>query len=51
MGRLIERYNLSREKLAERNALHTRMVEQAAHDRNLFVNSRMPNWVDLKAPE
>lgn len=35
----------------ERNALHTRAVVQAGHDRNLFLNTPQPNYVDLRFPE
>ncbi|KAL9036051.1 MAG: hypothetical protein Q9214_006305 [Letrouitia sp. 1 TL-2023] len=39
------------ESFAERNALHTRVMEQAAHDRNLFANSPNSGYVDLNFPD
>lgn len=51
IGRTIRAYGDLKSTWTERNALHTKMVEQAGHDRNLFYNARMPNHIDLKAPE
>ncbi len=34
-----------------RNALHTKMVEQAARDRNLLLNSTGSHAVELRFPE
>ncbi|KAI4161447.1 MAG: hypothetical protein LQ342_004850 [Letrouitia transgressa] len=49
--RMIQKYSDFQESFAERNALHTRVMEQAAHDRNLFVNSQGSGYVDLNFPE
>lgn len=49
--RLIKAYGDLKATWTERNALHTKMVEQAGHDRNLFYNARMPNYIDLRTPE
>ncbi|KAL9086945.1 MAG: hypothetical protein Q9159_003907 [Coniocarpon cinnabarinum] len=48
---LLERYSDWREVWARRSGVHTRMVEQAGQDRNLFLNSPNPNWHDLRMPE
>lgn len=49
--RLIAKYSEYKEMWATRNALHTRMVEQAGHDRNLFLNTPQPNHIELRFPE
>ncbi|KAL9611793.1 MAG: hypothetical protein Q9167_003561 [Letrouitia subvulpina] len=49
--RMIQKYSDYQESFAERNALHTRVMEQAAHDRNLFANSQNSGYVDLNFPE
>ncbi|KAI9702055.1 MAG: hypothetical protein M1836_001399 [Candelina mexicana] len=49
--RLINSYSQYKEKWAARNTLHTKMIEQAAFDRNLFHNSRGSALVDLRFPE
>jgi hypothetical protein len=48
---LINSYSDYRERWVARNTLHTAMIEQAAHDRNLFHSSRGSAHVDLKFPE
>lgn len=48
---VLERWSDYRSRWEERNAIHTRMVEQAGHDRNLFINTPEPNWHDLRMPE
>jgi hypothetical protein len=49
--RLIERYSEYKEQWTARNTLHTTMIEQAAHDRNLFQSSPGSKMIDLKFPE
>ena len=50
--RIIEAYSNYKEEWTTRNTLHTRAVEQAAFDRNLFLNEgRGAKMVDLKFPE
>ncbi|MCJ1363447.1 hypothetical protein MMC16_002554 [Acarospora aff. strigata] len=49
--RLIDSYSSYKERWAARNTLHTAMIEQAAHDRNLFHSSRPSSHVELKFPE
>lgn len=49
--RLIESYNSWQETYRARNDLHTQMVEQAAADKNLFLNERGTKHVDLRFPE
>ncbi|MCJ1323949.1 hypothetical protein MMC10_000611 [Thelotrema lepadinum] len=49
--RIIEAYSTYKEEWTTRNTLHTRAVEQAAFDRNLFLNERGAKMVDLKFPE
>ena len=50
--RIIEAYSTYKEEWTTRNTLHTRAVEQAAYDRNLFLNEgRGAKMVDLKFPE
>ena len=46
-------YNGYSEKWANRNDLHVQMLEQAAADKNLFINEaqRGPRRVDLRFPE
>lgn len=49
--RIIESYSEYKERWTARNTLHTAMVEQAAHDRNLFHSSPGSRLIDLKFPE
>ncbi|KAJ9627212.1 hypothetical protein H2203_003674 [Taxawa tesnikishii (nom. ined.)] len=49
--RLINSYDHWRARWQERNDLHTKAVEQAAHDRNLFINSTFTKHVELRYPE
>ncbi|MCJ1254441.1 hypothetical protein MMC24_002256 [Lignoscripta atroalba] len=49
--RFINSYSHYKVKWAQRNTLHTVMIEQAAHDRNLFQSSPPSKAVDLKFPE
>ena len=51
LTRLIEKYHSYTEQWVDRNAMHTKMVEQAAFDRNLFQSSQGTKMVDLKFPE
>ena len=51
LTRLIERWSDMGQQWTDRNALHTRMIEQAAHDRNLFQSARPSPTVDLRFPE
>lgn len=51
LTRLINRYTEATEKYAERNALHTSMVEQAGADRVLFIKSAPQDHVQMKFPE
>ncbi|KAL8723815.1 MAG: hypothetical protein Q9181_007175 [Wetmoreana brouardii] len=48
---MIRRYDDWQTSWADRNALHTKMIEQAGHDRNLFHNSQPSAMVDLSFPE
>ncbi|KAL8632126.1 hypothetical protein Q9189_002150 [Teloschistes chrysophthalmus] len=49
--RMIRRYDSWQRAFVERNALHTKMLEQAGHDRNLFHNSPRSEMIDLSFPE
>ncbi|OAL45433.1 hypothetical protein IQ07DRAFT_591246 [Pyrenochaeta sp. DS3sAY3a] len=49
--RMIGKYTESQEKLAVRNDLHVRMVEQAGDDRILFNKTKPQEYVDMKFPE
>ncbi|MCJ1370323.1 hypothetical protein MMC20_001536 [Loxospora ochrophaea] len=49
--RIINSYSEYKEKWIQRNSLHTQMIEQAAHDRNLFQSSPGSKMVELKFPE
>lgn len=51
LTRLINRYTESTEKYADRNALHTSMIEQAGADRVLFTKSTPQDHVQMKFPE
>ena len=49
--RIIQYYHFWQDRFAERNTLHTRMVEQAGADRNLFQSSPWTHHIELKFPE
>ncbi|OCL10644.1 hypothetical protein AOQ84DRAFT_387355 [Glonium stellatum] len=49
--RLIESYSDLKATWAERNDLHTRAIELAASDRNLFVNSAPNYHAELRFPD
>ncbi|KAI9756157.1 MAG: hypothetical protein M4579_003970 [Chaenotheca gracillima] len=51
LTRIIEAYKGYEQRWLERNSLHTKMIEQAAHDRNLFHNSPGSATIDLRFPE
>lgn len=40
-----------RQEDVERNALRTQILEQAAHDKHLFLHAEKNPHVDLKMPE
>ncbi|OCK85096.1 hypothetical protein K432DRAFT_377935 [Lepidopterella palustris CBS 459.81] len=49
--RLIESYSDLKTYWIERNDLHTQMIEQAARDKNLFLNSKPGTHIELSFPE
>lgn len=49
--RVIDSYDHWRATWAERNELHTKTLELAAADKNLFINSSSTRHVELKFPE
>ncbi|MCJ1246149.1 hypothetical protein MMC30_003354 [Trapelia coarctata] len=49
--RMLQSYSEYKGRWTERNTLHTRMVEQAANDRNLFQSTPGTRMIDLKFPE
>ena len=49
--RLIDSYSDLKAAWADRNDLHTRAIEQAASDRNLFQNSKPKYHAELRFPE
>ena len=52
ISRMISNYSSRAEHWADRNALHTRAVEQAGFDRNLFENgSAKHKYVEMAYPE
>ncbi|MCJ1337583.1 hypothetical protein MMC09_002865 [Bachmanniomyces sp. S44760] len=51
LTRIINSYTSYRNTWTERNTLHTQMIEQAAHDRNLFQSSPHAKNYELKFPE
>lgn len=51
LTRLIDRYTVREEELRRIHAAHMDMMERAAMDRALFVNSSAPVFVDMKFPE
>ncbi|PSN63340.1 hypothetical protein BS50DRAFT_624094 [Corynespora cassiicola Philippines] len=50
-NRIIDKYTESQQKLADKNDLHVRMMEQAGDDRVLFMNSKPQEHVPMKFPE
>lgn len=48
---LLAKYSDYKDTWEQRNTLHTRMVEQAGHDRNLFLNTPDRGYQDLTFPE
>jgi len=51
LHQIIEKYSDFKNQWDDRNALHTVMIEQAAHDRNLFQSERVDTEVELRFPE
>ena len=51
LTRLIHSYSNYKQRWIDRNAAHTKMMEQAAHDRNLFQSTPGSRMIDLKFPE
>lgn len=52
IGNLINKYRSRSEDWEEINALHTKAMEQAGYDRNLFENgSNKHRYVDVAYPE
>ncbi|KAH0562820.1 hypothetical protein GP486_002558 [Trichoglossum hirsutum] len=51
LTKLIQSYSNYHDRWTERNALHTRMAEQAAFDRHLFQGSPGGKTVELRFPE
>ncbi|KAF2229325.1 hypothetical protein EV356DRAFT_521182 [Viridothelium virens] len=49
--RMLEKYSEWQQLWVERNDRHVKMMEQAAFDRNLFLNSKPTKHVELKYPE
>ena len=49
--RLIHSYSQMQESWELRNALHAKMVDQAADDRTLFFNSKGSHGIELRFPE
>ncbi|MCJ1408963.1 hypothetical protein MMC19_003040 [Ptychographa xylographoides] len=49
--RFLDHWSGYKDRWVARNTLHTRMVEQAANDRNLFQNEPPGKMVDLRFPE
>ncbi|KAL8918972.1 MAG: hypothetical protein Q9208_007022 [Pyrenodesmia sp. 3 TL-2023] len=49
--RMLRAYDVWSNSWAVRNSLHTKAIEQASHDRNLFHNSKPSPLIDLKFPE
>ncbi|KAI9657643.1 MAG: hypothetical protein M1821_002819 [Bathelium mastoideum] len=47
----MEQYNEWQQLWVDRNDRHTKMMEQAAFDRNLYFNSKPTKHVELKYPE
>ena len=51
LTRAIAYYDYWQDEYARRNAMHTKMVEQAGADRNLFQNSSPTRHIEFKFPE
>lgn len=51
LTRAMAYYNYWQDEYAKRNAMHTKMVEQAGADRNLFESSPWSHHIELKFPE
>ncbi|KAM0802471.1 hypothetical protein BDR22DRAFT_131930 [Usnea florida] len=51
LTRAIGYYDYWQDEYARRSTIHTRMVEQAGADRNLFQSSPWTHHIDLKFPE
>lgn len=51
LTRAMAYYNYYQDEFARRNTMHTKMVEQAGADRNLFQSSPWTHHIDLKFPE
>lgn len=52
IGSLLTKYRSRAEDWEETNALHTKAMEQAGYDRNLFQNaSNKHRYVDVAYPE
>ncbi|TAQ83350.1 hypothetical protein B7494_g8326 [Chlorociboria aeruginascens] len=51
LTKLIENWAYYGDKWADRNTLHTKMIEQAAFDRNLFQSSKASGHIELRFPE
>ncbi|KAL8974217.1 MAG: hypothetical protein Q9185_000214 [Variospora sp. 1 TL-2023] len=49
--RMLRAYDTWSNRWAVRNSLHTKAIEQAAHDRNLFHNTEPSPLIELKFPE
>ncbi|KAI0503060.1 hypothetical protein F5B22DRAFT_630808 [Xylaria bambusicola] len=47
----LQQFDYLQKDFAERNKLRTDMIEQAAHDKHLFLNAGRSTHVDLKTPE
>jgi hypothetical protein len=47
----LQGFEYFQEESETRNAMRTQMIEQAAHDRHLFLNARRNPHIDLKTPE
>lgn len=47
----LQGFDYFKEESETRNAMRTQMIEQAAHDRHLFLNARRNPHIDLKTPE
>jgi len=49
--RFVDSYSYYKDRWAARNDLHVKMLEQSAADRNLFMNSKGSDTIDLRFPE
>lgn len=48
---MMEQYSEWQDLWVDRNSRHTKAMEQAAFDRNLFINTKPTKHVELKYPE